>query len=224
MLAIQALRQPLGPDCSRGGFALAACCALTSEHVLRRGTSREMPSGELRVRLHRAHALAERQSMLLRGKAARGLSTAQAAANRIHPNRLLLPAAVLLATGVLLVSGGNASKVEEDLKLRFSSISKEIHAKGLDRVFKPAMQPPLLLVAMIGCDVAMKENGLLGRVAASKRTALQHRAPPVPIPGPLCLSGGQIMHATVALWRFFASVVALVPASMFLHDLLLHIP
>jgi hypothetical protein len=133
----------------------------------------------------------------------------------VHPNRLVLPAAVLLTTGAVLVAGGRAQKVEEAVEYEFKAISEKIRAKGLDRVLRPAMQPPLLLVAMMGCDLAMQENSLLRRVTPRGWAAVQQRAPPVPVPGPFVITGSQIKQATVTVWNTLASGMAHVPASMF---------
>jgi hypothetical protein len=96
---------------------------------------------------------------------------------------------------------------------RASSGTSEPESQCLARALA---RPSLLLVAMASCDAALRERGVLHRLAPETRRRvhahLRRRAEQVPVPQPVVATGVHVRRGVEALWARVCNVLARVPA------------
>ena len=103
-MAAKAVQQPLPAGSRRRGLALVAVGALAAEYTLRKGTSRELPVGQLRARMLRTRARLGGRTLRRRGSAMPWRASAPTPGATV-PVKSVAVSAALLLTAAVIASG-----------------------------------------------------------------------------------------------------------------------
>jgi hypothetical protein len=195
---------------------VVATGALAAEYVLHKGSSREM-AGKLRARARRARARSELQRKVLRRKTANVLAASRSVgphatfSGKAFQSAMVLAALALVTLKDAKLEPAPSSSSPAAATRAPAPVASEARTPESLLLTRPFVRPSLLILAMVSCDTALREYGMLGRVAVRQRVDLTRRARVVTVPRPLVITGKHVRHALSSVWDRLSSIMAQVP-------------